>query len=306
MTSLPPERPDSAASRGSGESPGTHNDAATTETSGTEREGVEARLTEVTAPAGGPEPGRPGFGGHRVDLWVQILLVLGVSVGASALWSVLSLAEVLTTTGIADSQASMNQSTSPSPVFDVLRQLLAVVLALVPVLLALYFLAGSAGQLKTVLRRIGLDFKAPLPDLALGALLFLVMGLGTLGLYQAGRALGITAELTTNAGGTEWWNVVLLIVQAVRHSLVEEVIVVAFLADRLFRVGWSWPAVLVSTAVLRGSYHLYQGIGPALGNVVMGLVFLWIYRKTGRIMPLVIAHFLLDAVGFLAGAYFFG
>lgn len=248
----------------------------------------------------------PAFGGQRLDLWLQILVVLGVSVGASALWSVLSLAEAATTTGIADSQATMNRVMSASPVFDVLRQVLTIVLAFVPVVLALYFLAGSAGQLRTVVRRIGLDFKAPLPDLALGALLFLVMGLGTLGLYQAGRALGITAELTTNAGGTEWWNILLLVAQALRHSLVEEVIVVAFLADRLLRVGWSWPMVLIGTALLRGSYHLYQGLGPALGNVVMGLVFLWIYRRTGRIMPLVIAHFLLDAVGFLAGAWFFG
>lgn len=248
----------------------------------------------------------PGFGGLRTDLWVQILLVLGVSLGASALWSILNLAETMTTVGIADSQAQMNTAQSPSPVFDVLRQCLGILLAFVPVVLALYFLAGSAGQLKSVVRQIGLDFKAPWPDLGLGLLLFLVMGLGTLGLYQAGRALGITAELTTNAGGTEWWNIALLVAQAVRHSVVEEVIVVAFLADRLLRVGWSWPAVLIGSAVLRGSYHLYQGIGPALGNVVMGLVFLWLYRKTGRIMPLVIAHFLLDVVGFLAGAYFFG
>ncbi|MDO5618830.1 CPBP family intramembrane glutamic endopeptidase [Kocuria sp.] len=248
----------------------------------------------------------PGFGSVRADLWMQIVLVLGVSLGASALWSILNLAEVLSTTGIAESQASMNQAMSTFPVFDVLRQSLSILLAFVPVLLALYFLAGSAGQLKTVIRQIGLDFKAPVPDLALGALLFLVMGLGTLGLYQVGRGLGITAELTTNAGGTEWWNLILMMAQAVRHSVVEEVIVVAFLADRLLRVRWSWPLVLVGSAVLRGSYHLYQGIGPALGNVVMGLVFLWIYRKTGRIMPLVIAHFLLDAVGFLAGAYFFG
>lgn len=282
MSSLPPEPADRRTPAAADATAGHHDDA---------------------APAHRAEP---AFGGQRLDLWLQILVVLGVSVGASALWSVLSLAEVATTTGIADSQATMNRAMSASPVFDVLRQVLTIVLAFVPVVLALYFLAGSAGQLRTVVRRIGLDFTAPLPDVALGALLFLVMGLGTLGLYQAGRALGITAELTTNAGGTEWWNILLLLAQALRHSLVEEVIVVAFLADRLLRVGWSWPMVLIGTALLRGSYHLYQGIGPALGNVVMGLVFLWIYRRTGRIMPLVIAHFLLDAVGFLAGAWFFG
>lgn len=247
----------------------------------------------------------PAFGAHRADLWVQILLVLGVSLGASALWSILDLAETMTVSSIAESETALNPQQSAVAVFDVLRRGLGIVLALVPPLLALYLLAGSAGQLGTVLRRIGLDLRMPGTDIALGAILFLIIGLGTLGLYQAGRALGITAELTTNAGGTAWWEVVLLLATAVRHSLVEEIIVVAFLADRLLRVGWAWPAVLIGSALLRGSYHLYQGIGPALGNVVMGLIFLWLYRRTGRLMPLVIAHFLLDAVGFLAGSLFF-
>lgn len=248
----------------------------------------------------------PGFGRLRADLWIQILMVLGVSLGASALWSVVSLAETMATTGIADSDVVMNKATSASPAWDVIRQLLTIVVAFVPVILALYFLAGSAGQLGTVVRRIGLDFKAPVPDVALGVLLCVVMGLGTLGLYEMGRSLGLTAEISTYDGELRWWNVVVLVAQAVRHSVVEEVIVVAFLADRLFRVGWQWPAVLLGSALLRGTYHLYQGIGPAVGNVVMGLVFLWIYRRTGRVMPLVIAHFLLDAVGFLAGAYVLG
>lgn len=247
----------------------------------------------------------PAFGAQRADLWLQILLVLGVSLGASALWSVLQLGETLATSSIAESQAALNPQLSPHPVFDVLRRSLGIVLALVPPLLALYLLAGSAGQLRAVLRRIGLDLRLPGADIALGVLLLLIMGLGTVGLYQAGRALGITAELTTNAGGTAWWEVLLLLASAARHSLVEEIIVVAFLADRLLRVGWSWPAVLIGSALLRGGYHLYQGVGPALGNVVMGLVFLWLYRRTGRLMPLVIAHFLLDAVGFLAGPLLF-
>lgn len=246
-----------------------------------------------------------GFGSQRADLWVQILLVLGVSLGASALWSILGLAETIAQSSIAESQAVLNQPQSGLTVFDVLRRSLSIVLALVPPLLALYFLAGSAGELRTVIRRVGLDLRAPWADLALGALLFVIMGLGTLGLYQAGRTLGITAELTANAGGTAWWEVLLLLASALRHSLVEEIIVVAFLADRLLRVGWAWPAVLLGSALLRGGYHLYQGFGPALGNVVMGLVFLWLYRRTGRLMPLVIAHFLLDAVGFLAGPLLF-
>ena len=58
--------------------------------------------------------------------------------------------------------------------------------------------------------------------------------------------------------------------------------------------------VAVASAVVRASYHLYQGFGPFIGNVLMGLLFGWFYTRTRRVMPLVIAHFLLDAVAFLA------
>ena len=37
-------------------------------------------------------PRPPAFGSTRADLWLQVLLVLGVSLGASALWAALSLA----------------------------------------------------------------------------------------------------------------------------------------------------------------------------------------------------------------------
>jgi len=42
-------------------------------------------------------------------------------------------------------------------------------------------------------------------------------------------------------------------------------------------------------AVLRGSYHLYQGFGGFLGNAAMGVVFAVVFRRTRRLWPLVIA-----------------
>lgn len=234
------------------------------------------------------------------DLWFQILLVLGVSLGASAVYAVLDLAEVLARSTVAEAHATLNQPLSPVPVIDVLRQLAGIGFALVPVALALYLLAGSLRRVPHVLHRTGVDGRRPGRDLAWGAGLFLVMGLGTLGLYQAGRALGITAQITTSALDERWWTVPVLVLSALRHSLVEEVIVVGFLCDRLRRIGWSWPVIAVATSVLRASYHLYQGFGPALGNLVMGLVFVWVYRRTGRLAPLLAAHALLDIAGFLA------
>jgi membrane protease YdiL (CAAX protease family) len=58
-------------------------------------------------------------------------------------------------------------------------------------------------------------------------------------------------------------------------------------------------AALAASAVLRGSYHLYQGLGGFFGNMAMGVVFVLLYRRWGRVGPLVAAHSLIDIVAFV-------
>ena len=54
--------------------------------------------------------------------------------------------------------------------------------------------------------------------------------------------------------------------------------------------------------MLRGSYHLYQGFGGFIGNAIMGLIFGYFYQRTKRVLPLVIAHTILDMVSFVGYA----
>jgi membrane protease YdiL (CAAX protease family) len=49
---------------------------------------------------------------------------------------------------------------------------------------------------------------------------------------------------------------------------------------------------------------LYQGFGGFIGNFVMGLLFGYLYQRWGRVMPLVIAHFVLDAAIFVGYSAF--
>jgi membrane protease YdiL (CAAX protease family) len=65
---------------------------------------------------------------------------------------------------------------------------------------------------------------------------------------------------------------------------------------RLRQLGWSDRRAIAASALARGSYHLYQGFGGGLANVGMGLVFGTLYRRRPRVLPFVIAHFLIDAV----------
>lgn len=246
-----------------------------------------------------PAPSRPVL--SRGDLRVEILIVLGVSLGASALYAIVRLADILTRGPIREAQANLNASASRREFIDLAFQLLDVGLALVPVALALYLMnRDRLGGQGPALQRIGLDGRRPVPDLAWGVGLFLLMGSGTLLAYWAGRTLGLTAAIRTDNLGDYWWTVPILILAAVKNGVLEQVIVVGYLFDRLRRLGYSPLVIVIATALLRGSYHLYQGVGPFVGNVAMGLVFGVVYLRYGRIAPLVVAHSLLDITGYLA------
>jgi membrane protease YdiL (CAAX protease family) len=93
-----------------------------------------------------------------------------------------------------------------------------------------------------------------------------------------------------------------LVLSAVQNAILEEVIVVGYLLTRLRQLGWRVGAVIAASALLRGSYHLYQGFGAFVGNAVMGVVFALFFLRTKRVLPLIIAHSLLDVVAFVGYA----
>lgn len=256
----------------------------------------------MTAP-GGPLNGREpttisalGSYDRRRYTW-EVCLVLAVTVGQSALYSVLTLIRrLLTPVPLGQQQAQVNPSRDAQAAWDILYQVLAVFFALALVGLVIYLLWEPGTN---ALRRIGLDFTRFGGDLGRGILLAAVIGIPGLALYAVGRALGVTVAVVASPLDAAWWTVPLLVLSAIRAGLTEEVIFIAYLFDRLRRLGWNWWAIILSTAALRGAYHAYQGLGAIVGNFVMGVVFGWCYKRWGRVMPLVIAHTLLDVVAFV-------
>ncbi|MDR6985712.1 membrane protease YdiL (CAAX protease family) [Paenarthrobacter nitroguajacolicus] len=249
------------------------------------------------------------FLASRRRLRAEVLIVLGLSLGQSAVYSVVQLLDKMTRAPLADATSTLNRSQSTREYFDLTYQLLDIIFALVPVALVFYFLstylqANRDDEGGSAFARLGFNFARPGKDLLQGVGLAAAIGIPSLGLYAAGRALGITTAIVPSGLDAYWWTVPVLILSAIRHAIVEEVIVVGYLLDRFGKFGWSMPVAIVVSAVLRGSYHLYQGFGPFIGNVVMGLVFAWIYTKTKRVMPLVIAHALLDIVAFVGFSLF--
>jgi membrane protease YdiL (CAAX protease family) len=220
-----------------------------------------------------------------------------VSVGQSAFYSVLTLIRrLLAPVPLGQQQAQVNPSRDAEAVWDVVYQLLSVFFALTIVALVVYLLWEPGNN---ALRRIGLDFRRFGGDVGRGILLAAVIGVPGLALYAVGRALGVTVAVVASPLDAAWWTVPLLLLSAVRAGLTEEVIFVGYLFDRLRRLGWNSWAIILTSAALRGAYHAYQGLGAIVGNFVMGVVFAWCYRRWGRVMPLVIAHTLIDIVAFV-------
>ncbi|WP_396290419.1 CPBP family intramembrane glutamic endopeptidase [Curtobacterium sp. KT1] len=233
----------------------------------------------------------------RRRTWVEIAIVLLLSLGASALYSILQIIDDLSqTTPLGEQSTALNTSSTTVQYVDLARQLLGIAVDLAPVALVCFLLWSTS---RPHLARLGIDRFRVKPDLGGPALIALCIGIPGLALYFAGRALGITVDVDPAALNSYWWTVPVLLLSAIRSGLQEEVIVIGYLSARLGDLGWGRWQVILSTALLRGSYHLYQGFGAFVGNAVMGIVFGWIYTKWGRLMPLIVTHCLLDAAVFI-------
>jgi membrane protease YdiL (CAAX protease family) len=236
----------------------------------------------------------------RRGLKIELLIVLGLSLGRSGIYAIVNLIDKMTRAPLGSQTTTLNNSLNQRQYFDLTYQLLDIFFALVPVMLVFYLLWRIPGG--NPFARLGFDLAKPLRDLGWGTGLFLAMGIGTIGVYALGRSLGLTTIIVPAALDDYWWTVPVLVFSAIRHGILEEVIVVGYLFERLGRLGWGKWQMICASAVLRGSYHLYQGIGPFIGNVAMGVVFGYVYSKKGRVMPLVVAHALLDIAGFVGYA----
>jgi len=263
----------------------------------------------------------------RRRIWAEILVLLALSLGKSGVYAVVNLISRLTLdTPLASQSAALNQSLSPRPYVDLTYQILGIVFGLAPVALAIFFLHNRPG-FPSARAALGLDWCTSdktnaasstaitrlsriRSDLAWGFALFGAIGIPGVGFYLLGRAIGITVQVSASGLADYWWTIPVLILSAFENGALEEVIVVGYLFERTRDLGWNrgpgidWRFVAFS-ALLRGSYHLYQGIGPFIGNLIMGVVFAIWYRSNwgrNRVIPLIVAHTLMDIVAFVGYA----
>lgn len=250
--------------------------------------------TAETRPAGDRPRERPGL---------ELLAVLGVSLGMSGIYALLSFirAEWTIQGGIGASTTTVVSGAQTTyPWLDLLDDLADLLHGLAPPLLALVLLArwpGGPGF------GVGFDLRRFRSEVPKGIGFTALVGIPGLALVYAAHRAGVNASLDVVNFPDVWYRVPFLLMSAFQNGFSEELVVVAFMLTRLRQAGWTKERALCASALLRGSYHLYQGLGGFLGNMVMGVIFGWWFQRTNRVLPLVIAHFLLDAFSFVGYLY---
>lgn len=237
---------------------------------------------------------------------LELLAVLGVSYGLSGLSALLSFvrSQLVIQHGLGFSKVATGpiKSGTSTPGYqwlDILDQLASILSGIAPALLALLLLARSPGG-----RGLGIGFaRIRAGDLGAGLGFTALIGLPGLGLVYLARRLGANAQIVVTSFPDVWYRIPVLLLEAAQQGFAEEVVVCGYLLVRFRQLGWPPRRALLAASALRGSYHLYQGFGGFLGNVVMGLVFgLW-FQRTRRIWPLILAHAAIDAVSFIGYVY---
>ncbi|MEX2458340.1 MAG: type II CAAX endopeptidase family protein [Actinomycetota bacterium] len=230
----------------------------------------------------------------RRSLYEEILIVLALTVLASAAFAVISLVSA-PIRGVA--------VTTTTQTLVLARHLAGLVFfGLAPVWLVVYLLRRSGEGVVP----LGLTLRDLPAGIPLGAYLALLVSISGLGLYIVGYAYGFTRIVIPVPPLEQWWTIPVLVLDAFQNGLYEEVIVAGYLLHRLGQAGWRPAPALWLAAVIRGSYHLYQGYGAFVGNLVMGLFFGLIWQRTRRTWPLVVAHGLIDVAAGIGYIYFRG
>lgn len=254
-------------------------------------------LPQIAPPTASREPqAAPRYG-------LEVLAVLGVSLGMSAIYALLYFirAEITVKGGISATTATVVSGPSTTyPALDLLDDLADVLHGLLPAFLALVLLARDPGGRGF---GIGLDRLRLRSDTLTGVGLTALIGIPGLALVWAAHESGLNASLAVVDLPDIWYRVPLLLLEAAQNGILEEIVVLGYLLTRLRQLGWTDARALGASAVLRGSYHLYQGWGGFLGNLAMGLIFGWWFQRTRRVLALIIAHTLLDAFSFVGYVY---
>jgi membrane protease YdiL (CAAX protease family) len=170
------------------------------------------------------------------------------------------------------------------------------------VFLLLYFLWRN-GEPRSA---IGWQFKKPVQEIILGALLFVPFFFVTSLLERFFLGIGLRAPSTPlpALGASNLQQVILGVVLVTVVAWAEETIFRGYLILRLESLLGSWWAAAVCASFLFSLGHGYEGSAGVMTVGVMGFIFAAVYRLRGSLVAPMTMHFLQDILGIVILPYF--
>jgi hypothetical protein len=95
------------------------------------------------------------------------------------------------------------------------------------------------------------------------------------------------------------WHLIYEIPAAIEAGIVEELVVVALLVTALEQARTKVWIIYAVGLTLRLSYHIYYGPGVIV-FLLWAAAAIWLFRRTRRITPLIVAHMVYDSFGAFA------
>lgn len=226
----------------------------------------------------------------------ELFLVLAITLGMSGVRATLRLVEAIAAPEPLNEQnTTLNDAQSALPWLDPLFQFLS----------SCTLFAWGGLAIFLLLRHVpaqGLQWRFRSSDALHAMGLAAIIGLPGLAFYALALQLNLTTNVEPSGLAGNWAELPLLVLNSWANGFAEELIVIVWLATRMRQLNISWRWVFAASSLLRGSYHLYQGYSAGVGNIIMGLIYLYYFKKTGRIWPLVIGHALIDSIAFVGFA----
>jgi len=140
-------------------------------------------------------------------------------------------------------------------------------------------------------RRDGRPGAAQSLRIGVWAISALLVGGAVTGVLSMGHKLGQPGHQDTSY-------VIFTVVASLTAGIVEETVVLAFVVTTLRQARRPLPEIVLVAVLLRCSYHDYYGLG-VLGIAIWATIFVWLFLRTGSVLPLIVVHVLWDTVIFL-------
>jgi uncharacterized protein len=138
---------------------------------------------------------------------------------------------------------------------------------------------------------------------AVGVVLFGVAWLTILGAEKLAVALwpAYVQELVARAPKPDAaLSMQLLYFTVTVHAIFEMLFIVGYIVAALAPVRGVWTAINVSV-VVQVLYHLYAGPIGVVAQIPLGLMYAYLYARTGALWPLILAQVLVSVIGTASG-----